>query len=328
MGRDLWVVGRAICLYKLFFIPLDQGEQAEALSLQLRQWSPFADTGQYVVWQGDRAQVWIWDEERRGRLAARQGAVRALVVPEDLLIPPGKDDGIRLLNCLVGVESQYWRDGLLFDSHWWPQMPTEAELRRFFMANDIIPPVETPDCRAFVWLTKPWAATISHNGGIFHHYEGTLLTLLLAFALVALSWQGVSLMKWRGYERQLAGQVAQLTGKVEPILQARSQAYEQRDMVARMIALTPYPPQLLIWSEIVQQLSELKADILSWQYNNGRLELTIKGQEPDPSLFIRALAKNPLFTEVTATTDRAPDEVHMVMTVVKQADQSTAEAGK
>ena len=66
IGAKQWVVGRDLCVYRLFHLPDVPGtERKSAIDIHIRQWSPFADTGSYVVWKDDIAQVWIWDEYKR-----------------------------------------------------------------------------------------------------------------------------------------------------------------------------------------------------------------------------------------------------------------------
>ena len=42
----------------------EQALNAQALRLQLRQWSPYPHSAEYVVWSEDHALVWAWDAER------------------------------------------------------------------------------------------------------------------------------------------------------------------------------------------------------------------------------------------------------------------------
>jgi len=164
MGRSLWVVGRSMCLYKAFYIPLPPRDRNEALFLQLQQWSPFVQTGQYVVWKEGYALVWVWDEEARQLLVTGWGAAKALPVPEDLFFSPPEKDGVRLLHCLSGVVAECWQEKVLRDSRWWAESPSAKDLCQFYRSNDEYIPSQLPECVSPTDLKKPWGvATDLHS---------------------------------------------------------------------------------------------------------------------------------------------------------------------
>ncbi len=317
MGRSLWVVGRALCLFKAFFIPLPPRDRNEALSLQLQQWSPFSQTGQYVVWQDSYALVWIWDEETRQLLATRVEAGNALVVPEDLFFSPPEKDGVRLLHCLSGIVAEYWHENVLRDSRWWAESPSSKAVNQFYCNNDLSIPPQLPECVSSLTLKKPWGiATVLHDPDK-GRYEQFFLPILGVVFLI-LGYQAVTLVKWTRFEQHLVARVEELTAQVEPVLTARRQTYEQKSKIVEFAKLSPYPAQLHIWAVVVRKLSTMKATVETWRYRNGTLELVLQGDKLDPGVCIRTFSEGKLFTEISPNTSRQAGQLSLKMTIAKK----------
>jgi len=321
MGRSRWIVGRSLCLYKVFFIPSGIQDKNETLSLQLQQWSPFSKTSQYVVWQGNNALVWIWDEGTRQELLQQFDASKAEVIPEDLFFPLPLENGVRVVQCLSGVVAQYWQDDVLLDSQWWMEYPTSDELRQFYRSNDLSLPAQLPECVSLPSIKTPWGVATSLHGSGGFQYEQYLLPFFCVLFLV-FGYQAMTLIKWTQFEKQLVGRVTDLTKQVEPILTARQRTYEDKAMITEFTKLSPYPAQLHLWAVVVRKLRGLKATVKSWKFNNGTLELVIEGDKLDPGDCIRVFSQEKIFTDVSAVNDRNDGNLQLKMTVLKRAMQA------
>src|SRR5690606_15132947 len=106
----------------------------------------------HVAWVGSAAHVWTWPAP-----TLETGADEGDWIPESLLRPPVQGDGLRLLRLVDGYEGQYWLDGGLRASQWWPRPPDDAGWRRFArscgLAPSLVPPVPEPE--AAPW-GEPW----------------------------------------------------------------------------------------------------------------------------------------------------------------------------
>ncbi len=318
IGRSRWIVGRSLCLYKVFFIPSEIQDKNETLSLQLQQWSPFSRTEQYVVWQGNNALVWIWDEGSRQELLQQYDAGSAEVVPEELFFPLPQENGVRVVQCLSGVVAQYWQDNILLDSLWWVAYPTPEELHQFYRSNDLPLPAHLPECVSLPSIKTPWGVSTSLCGAGGFKYERYLLPFFLIVFLV-LGYQVTTLIKMTQFEKQLVSRVAALTRQVEPVLTARQRTYETKARVTELLKLSPYPAQLHLWAVVVRKLSGLKATVQSWKFNNGTLEFVIEGDTLDPGDCIRLFSQENFFLNVSAVTDRNDGNLELKMTVLKKA---------
>src|SRR5579863_1217635 len=114
-GRRYWAVSRSLC--RFFKIPLladaSTGRQREALRLQIERLSPFAETGSHCHFGVNCISLWLWDAQVVGDAAAAIGVDlrRVPAVPEAALQPPG--EGVRVVECLDGIEGQCWDQGSL-----------------------------------------------------------------------------------------------------------------------------------------------------------------------------------------------------------------------
>jgi hypothetical protein len=320
-GRSQWLVMRALCLYKLFFIPVAAGEKKEAIALQLLRWSPFANTGEYIVWHNDYAMVWIWDEALRAERVAGSEGVKAQPIPEDLFFMPPAVDGVRLLRCLNGIVAEYWQEGFLYDSRWWATRPAKEELHNFYRNNDLELPQELPDEITLPLQRKPRAANSALKSTAGSQLERYFLLLMGVFLLLPL-FQGIVLFKWTGLEQELKQQASDLTAQVEPVLTARRGTMEQQAEITEYLKLAPYPEQLHIWAAVVRTLRVLGATVQLWRYQNGTLELRIQGGNSDPGTVIRAFSEDNLFNDISASSVRNQDAIDIRM-VIQKAENDT-----
>ncbi|MFZ1642867.1 MAG: hypothetical protein WAV07_15820, partial [Candidatus Contendobacter sp.] len=156
-GGCEWVLARGLCRFRCFELgAVPARDRASALHVQIRQWNPFPVAGDYIVWRGEQALVWLWDGERQRQAMTEAGIRGARVLPETVLHPPPGADGPRLVRCLDGVEGQYWREGRLLASHWWPEAPTAAAWQHFQRGNGGIVQTEPPAAETVSLLARPW----------------------------------------------------------------------------------------------------------------------------------------------------------------------------
>src|SRR3990172_2060065 len=148
LGAAQWVLSRPLYRFRRFDLEhVPKAQRTQALRLQIRQWSPYASPGQYVVWGQDDALVWAWDADR--------------------LLHPTLLSGLRLVACLDGVEGQLWRERRPVHSRWWPESPSATEWLNFQRDAGIAPGQgdAVPAPQAPPWLKQPWAKTADLGRG-------------------------------------------------------------------------------------------------------------------------------------------------------------------
>lgn len=296
------MLSRALCLFQR----LDLGNvptrgREDALRLKLRQWSPFPDTAEYVVWRGRQALVWIWDAAWQQARAEASGSRPVRVLPETLLYPPAAD-GVRLVRCLEGLEGQYWRDALLWDSHWWPEAPSTAAWWRFQRGCGALlsPPPAPEEMR---WMATPWGRSRGRYRWDARGQRSGIIALLVMLACVV-GWQAGASWKWRQANAALRERIAALEGQAEPVLKLREQALAYREVVDRLLRLRAYPGQLELMAMVADNLPGQERRLREWQYNLDSLEFVVADPAVEPRQYVEALQAVPQFTEVAAEAGR------------------------
>jgi len=316
-GRQ-WVVSRGLCHYHLFTltdIPLARRESV--LQLQIKQWSPFAKYGSYLVWRKGQVQVWIWNQQLQQDRCTEVGLKKVTVLPETILRPPPKGDAIQLVQCLEGVEGQFWKGGLLVGSRWWASSPSQTEWAHFqrahaLPANPTIPPIVEGQL-----LERPWGRTKKNIGQLaFLYQQSTWIILIAAIFTMLFSWQSVSIFKWQQALAQIQTQIDELNDSVGPILTSRTQALADKQRFDKLLTLNPYPSQLELMTQVAEQLSAKKARFNSWSYQMGQLKFTIQSSDRlDSTDYIRKFQSQRFFNEVKAQAKNNSKQLVMNMDV-------------
>lgn len=162
-----WWLSRA--LYRCKALPLGQvapGERRAVLRNLLLAWAPFDQTEYRVAWQGDAALAVAWDRGVVERLlAAAGGSTSATLWPETFLRERPSKDGLRVVQCLEGVEAQLWHGGSLQATRWWPQHPEALDAQTWLRSlGPATGASDLPALAATAWRRRPWAELQSLDG--------------------------------------------------------------------------------------------------------------------------------------------------------------------
>lgn len=280
----------------------------------LVQWIPFANAAEYVVWRGTRAMVWVWDAARQQMRMVEADLKSARLLPETVLHPP-LADGLRLVRCLDGVEGQYWREGVLRDSHWWPDEPESLRWQRFQRgcgaATGALPGIEEPELLPAPWGRHQQAFILDsrrRNAGLF--------AVLAVLGLLA-CWQAGVLWKWHRANQDLQVRLAASRNAAEPVLKLREQALADREVAERLARLSARPGQLELMMLIGSALAGVKPDprFLEWRYISGRLEVVVEDKGAGPRQYVIALQNLPLVADATVQPEREPGRWRLQVTL-------------
>ena len=319
-GRREWVISRGLCHYRCFAlsdIPLNRREPV--LQLQIQQWSPFTEYGSYIVWQGEQAQVWIWDKVIQQNRWLEMGINKATLLPETILqICPTTETTTQLLQCIEGYEGQIWQQGVLVGSRWWLNKPNAAEWLFFQRAQGLTTHSPLPLAIEAPLLNRPWGRTPNRfNKFSWLYKESTWITLSLAIITVILTWQTISIIKWQRSVNQIQQQIETFNEQVTPILSARTQAIANRQRFEQILALsTAHPLQLKLMATVAEKLSENQVRFINWSYQLKDLRFTIEADEAiDPTKYIKTFQSLPFLTEVKVDTFTDPKKLVLKMRV-------------
>ena len=315
-----WVLARP--LYRFHVIDLasvPQKNRAQALQLELAQWTPFSHPAYYIGWNGGQALIWAWDKEKVGAAIAAEGLKpnKVEVLPESLLQVP-LQSGPCLARCIDGFEGQLWRSGKLQNSRWWPQPPSAQEWL-MFQRDAGLPPDEQlqdlPTARGGVLADQVWL----HAAG---QADSAVVIEQLAYAAIALAllvptlWYGSQWYQLQTASRQLSAQKQQLQTEATPIAQARSQALDAQARVGALRKLSIYPDQLTLIAKLAQTLPQDKSMLKDWDFQNGQLKFTLSSpSDISTTNTINLLQQAGPFRDVKALPGRDPKSVAFQMEV-------------
>ncbi len=276
LSRPLYRFAR----FELQTVPKPQ--RIQALELQIRQWTPFAKTGWYLLWEQDDALVWAWDADRVDAAIADGKLKRnsATVVPETLL-HPGREQGICLVACMEGVEGQVWSEQRsLISSRWWPGPPDAGEWLNFQRDAGTLPEHQSnvvPGPRPLRWEEKPWArsSTLGRSAMYGAGLEARVLPALGLCLFAASMWYGAHLVKLQSAIGDQGSELETLNRQAGPIVEARGQALEALSRIKALQATDPYPDQLSLLAMVAESLPKDGAYLREWEFLNGKLKLLL-----------------------------------------------------
>ena len=122
-------------------------------------------------------------------LAAGERPDRVTVAPETAM-QPRLTQGLRHVRTLDGSEAQWWGDGLMLASRWWPKPPSESEWRQFRRAASIPPAAaavpshaETLELLPALWVTPSSGRGIVARINWRRTYEGVAAAAIVLFGV-------------------------------------------------------------------------------------------------------------------------------------------------
>lgn len=305
-GALQWVLTRPLYRFQTFDLAqVPPKNRAQALRLELAQWTPFADSDYYVGWHGQQALVWGWDADKVKQAIVAQGLKpqRVRILPETVLQTP-LQDGLCLTRCHEGYEGQLWREEQLQRNRWWPQLPTQDEWLMFQRDAGILPgeqQSQPPAPRASLMNFQPWVNETGSSSDKAMQMERLIIALGILLLLLPTLWYGFSLYKMQRSTEQLHEQQAQLQREAEPIIQARGQALDHLARINALRALAPYPGQLALMAKIVEALPKDNSYLKGWDFQQGQLKVTITSKNDiSTTMLIGALQQTGSFSGVKA----------------------------
>lgn len=323
-GAMQWVLSRPMYRFQAFDLAqVPNKNRAQALLLELSQWTPFSSSDYYVGWNGQRALVWCWDSDKAKQAIISLGLKpqRVRILPETVLQTP-VENSLILSHCNEGYEGQLWRESQLERSRWWPKLPTQEEWL-MFQRDAGIPPDEQqnqpPAPRISLLNTQPWVNEASFADTQKMRLERLIIALGMLFLLAPTLWYGFSLYKLQRSTAQLQEQQAQLQNQVKPVLTARVQALDYLASINTLRALAPYSEQLTLMGTIAQVLPQDNSYIKDWSFQNGQLKITISSKSDiSTTTLIGLLQQSGHFGNVKALPGLDPKNVTFQMDVTPE----------
>ena len=328
IGRSEWVLSRPLYRYARFELKaVPKPQRAQALELQIKQWTPFARTGWYLLWQQDDALVWAWDADRVAAaiLENKLKPGTVTIVPETLL-HPGQEQGILLLTCMEGYEGQVWSGRALTGSRWWPELPAAAEWLNFQRDAGTLPEKQSttvPEPLPLHWTEKPWAksAALDRSAAYGANIEQKALPTAVLCLLAATLWYGAQWIKMQTAIESRGAELETLKQRAGPIIAARGQALETLDRIRTLEAIDSYPDQLGLMARVAESLPKDGPYLREWAFQNGKLTLRIASpNKMVSSEYVKLFQSLEVFRNVQTAPDNEPAGLALVMDVLAKGE--------
>ncbi len=327
------VVSRALCRFQRFDLGrLPANKRRSALKLQLLQWSPFASSGHAVVWQDGMASVWCWDRAAvDGRVAESGRKERFSVIPETLLRTPSQE-GLRLIECLDGVEAQYWNQAQLLHSRWWPQAPAPSELLAFqrdcsLALHEQQPQMPLQEIALAARAWAPFSGVDAAPGEMALPEMALYASLALALGLPAIALS-IGQLRVAGAVKERQQQIAQLRSASRAVLEARDVALTAQSRLNTIQGLQQFTDPLGLMVGVTRALPVQGAYLKEWDVADGRLKILVVSPTAEVSgaAYVSALEHSGLFTRVKIVTQVDPRQIGFSMDIVPRAELAPSAA--
>ena len=320
-----WVLSRPLYRFSVFDLKnVSKAHRSQALRIQIKQWSAYPNTGQYVVWMAEKALVWAWDADKLENHLNEQKLKLAhtKVIPETLLHTP-IGAGLRLVNCMDGVEGQLWQDQYIIHSRWWQQAPTAEEWLAFQRDAGKAPGQEQSahEGKGMVLLKTPWAKSFDLEGGLASKlpFEDWFVKGAVLVLVIFTVWQGVELVKTRQEIGKMNDESVLAEHSARPILEARGKSLDALARIESLQAINRYPAQLEMLARVANQLGKDGAYLNEWDFQNGKLKITIASANGISSSFlVKKMEEVGWFKNIQAASSNDPNVLSLTMDAMLQ----------
>lgn len=309
-GGSSAVISRSLCLYQCFLlksIPLK--ERKSVLLLKVMQWSPYRDYGTYIIWEGTRAQVWLWRQQTR--LPEHQS-----YTVETVHYPILEEKGMRILRCADGVEAQYWQDGTLLNSHWWQTEPSASEWLKFQRASGQRSSEKMPNVISFDMALKPWKKGDTLDSQQALPTESWAWRVIIFIPVIIATWTITEIALLKQQLDKVEKSQIQLSQQIKPTLLEKTETYQNQQKNQILAALFNKTTQVEYINQFLQALA-IKKDlrIVSWVLVDNNLKIVIQSDKLDPSRVVKKIAEIDWVDSInTNSTDKSEQmEINIVI---------------
>ena len=348
-----WILSRS--LYRTKSIALANVEakrRAAAIQLELAAWTPFRQTGHYVIPQGaNETHAWLfaWDQDGVDNAQAQSGVAEKNIrlIPEAALrAPTAKADAganaraIHIYTCLDGIEAVVERNGIVTDSQWWAATPSQTVWANFQRVAGMSVVEHTDAFPAFMqapWMALPVGYARGQAGAPDALREIWIIAVAAMLLAIPTIWflndyrrhvQALSLA-----ESRLASTEQELNG----LLGARGIALDSMARVARFDAVFNQPDALALFADVsrlLASISKLGTLVLTeWDWRsdgNGndvrskrlKMVFTVNGTAPTATMLVKTFEANPAFQDVQVNSEGS--RLSIELRVVAHPDTESA----
>lgn len=237
---------------------------------------------------------------------------------------------MRLLPCREGCEAQFWQQGELMASRWWPQWPG-ADAWLNFQRGARVPEAARLEAPPAVqsWpgtqvLGAPWAIPVTLQA--LREREQLPQHALAAAGLLALLlptlWLGADHWRTAAANEALAARVQELETAAQPVLKVRADALEGLSALEMLGPAFARTDPLALLAHLSQRLDAAGGALireLDWNGTRLRLVLSVPASQPRVA-YVQALEDGDWLRDVREDTqDAEPGTLALVAGLAVQA---------
>ena len=310
VGRrfNAWVVGRNKLLYRLIEVGhVEKKHQSKALEQQVRQMSPFQNTGSYTypyVGSGTFS-VWIWDEDVR--LTLLDGLVEALTISSEVLsllpvypepcLKLKKNDQECVTACGYGYDQEKWVSEQLVSSRWFPPEALDIDAAKTKVVYEFLP-----------WSGegRMWAERLNER------------SLLPAVACVLLVLLLFPIGRWLGWEAKVAVagyEVRQEQSRLAQVIAKRNETMELQASNRELKKIVDDFSQFRMMTIFEEAITSTSLSILEWKYHQRKLTVNIVDEELDNRSYVEQLSAVDVFRDVRVDPGIGPSEAFISISI-------------
>jgi hypothetical protein len=280
---DHWIVGRELLIYKSVNLSLvPKLHRQQVLAQNITRFSPFQNTGRYLIEEKGSAEVWIWDEALRleevHRVVNRSAGLdrklqRVKPIPEPLLFKPSLNGRVDQ-PMAEGVDVQTWREGRLTNSSWqldgeFKTESNEAKPESWLDARHR----NSGDVEPIIWRSGFWLL------GLFLFYQVGVYS----------GWMNTL----EEHERKYAEETIRASGLIE----LRNEARLERQLNDQLTIWHSQPLQISVIAEFDRLIPET-AKLRSWSYDDRKLKVLVVDPELNNRTYVENLEGSQTFADV------------------------------
>lgn len=305
-STKIHTVSRSVCIFRSFDLSqIPASNHRQALQLKINQWSPWPKFRTNIIVKNNFAQVWCWPDT-----PGSNKNLKNIVETRFFALSKSETEQLLLLRLEQGYEGQYWKQGILRESHWWPEKPSQSAWLKFQRSVGLPPTTDLPSIISEL-SPQPWGKDYSLEQNLFlilaeRYFWLGLPTLVVFF----LGWHSTQIYLLKNDLSSQNQQREALSRQIEPILKIRAGIQGDQQFLDQVVGLWKQSRQLTLLDQIIAKLPDpTTMKLVYWEYQANELRFTVNTDNPDPSLFVKAYSDLPWGQDVSAQPNPNGNEI-------------------
>jgi hypothetical protein len=337
-SEPLWVLSQSIYVSKwvdLAHVPAAKRE--DSIRLAAAGWTPFDETGHYVVWFMKGALLCAWDQAVVSQAQAGAGYSGEKTIPEAALIDTtggSSANGIRFgaVQGLAGVSLRAVNGDAIVLEQFVGQTLGDVAWRMFQRAAGAAPGDDAPSLAPAKWRREPAGNSLATpTGGVSPLEVRWVFAGALLLALPTI-WYANQALQYANAARDARQRAASTEQELNATLTARRGALQTVERAEQLHQLLSRPNHIALFARVNDVISQLGKSatfqVVEWDIREDQLRFVLlaTGEAPQATTLVSGFEKVTGFADVGATIDgnRATVKLRLAPTTLPAATNSPA----